>query len=709
MALTQALDMAETPARVGSSFLEPLLRPRSIAIVGASPRQDSFAYKLRCAIIDSGYTGQVHLVNPKYQEIEGQRAFKSLAEIPDAIDCAAFAIPDSALEASFLSIESANVSSAVIYGRGQHPASPALHQTIAAIARRKNIAVCGGNCMGYINTIDRIQLTNLPFAQIRPTGDVSLISHSGSSWSGLFANNRGINFNFAISAGQELVTTVAEYIDYLCRQPTTRVIACVLETVRHPVEFLAAAEEAMHRGIPIVALKLGRSVAGRKFAQSHSGAMSGSAAVYEAVFERHGVVSVRSLDELLDTVELFRSPRKPSTRHVGIVTDSGGERQLICDLAADAQLELHEFSSKTAECIRPWLDDDMAVDNPLDYWGNRGSECLRPAFQAVADAEEVGVAVLATNMPDGRPFLLECSAALRSVHGSTSKPTVLLANIAATVSSTEATALRAEGISVLMGTETGLRALKHFTRYYGERKHTKNRPVRGSASPMVWSSRLALERHSTLDGETGFRLLHDYEIPVAPWTVVTNAKDALDFALAVGYPIVAKIENASLLHKSDVGGVLLSLDDPEKIVAGVQKLQGLGFGDKVLVQKQVSGTELIIGMTKDSQFGPVFTIGGGGIFVEVFHDHAVCLPGDDPDVLRRTLHSLRVSRLLDGARGRKRADLDKLIGVIQKFMTMCCELSHDVDEIEINPLIVNGAEIHAADVLVVLNREEHDK
>ena len=683
-----------------------------MAVYGASPRAESLSQRLLSSLEAMGFAGEVYLVNPKYQEVGGRVVYPDLASIGKQVDSAILAVGDAQLEAAFDDVLAAGIPSAVVIGRGQErqppSGAPSMLARMGARARQAGVAVCGANCMGYVNRLDGIQVTGMPFKRLGPAGGVALISHSGSTWSGLLGNQRGIGFNFAVSAGQEMATTMAEYIGYMACQPSTRVIACILETVRDPATFVAALRDARGRGIPVVILKLGRSAAGQAFAQSHTGAMSGSAAVHDAVFERNGATSVRSLDELLDTCELFLRGRQPPRPGIGVVTDSGGERQLIADLAADVGVEFVELHGTTAARLAQTLDPDIAPANPLDYWGNAGSSILLPCLQAVAGDPGVGIAVLATNMATGRDYAAECSGALEALKAGDEAQVVLMGNISSTLSAVECARLRSDGIPVLMGTETGLRALRHFTRHHVGGPAAPRRSEAPPDAVAQWTGRLARREPGVLDAATSFSMLSDFGIPLAPWLATDDVEAAVAFARAAGHPVVAKIDAADVAHKSDVGGVMLGLDSAAAVTAAAERLQALGFGKKLLLQKQLGGTELIVGMSTDPQFGPVFTVGAGGVFVEVLQDFALCLPGDAEATILGKLEALKVCKLLKGVRGRPPANLAAVVAVIAKFMDMGMAVSGPVEEIEINPLIVDGACIAAVDVLVVLKRKAAD-
>jgi acyl-CoA synthetase (NDP forming) len=691
--------MPTTPHR-----LDALLRPRSIAIVGASGREGSFGKMLHQSIRSLGYQGQVYLINPKYEQIDGQPAYPTLGALPEAVDCVAMVVRDQALSSQLEAAAAAGARAAVLFGRarGHGDDGRELTQVLASIAASAKMQLCGGNCMGFVNFDDRLQMTGLPFSTLDRAGRVAVVSHSGSTWSGIVGNLRQLHFNYAISAGQELATGVADYIDFLAEQASTRVICLVLETVRQPEQFLAAVGRAREQGIAIVALKLGRSARGQEFAKSHSGAMSGSADVYDAIFERHGVIGVRSLDELMDTAELFAAPRRPDNAMIGLGCDSGGERQLIADLAEPLDLPFVPLAPATVARLQGLLDEGLEPANPLDYWGD-GNDVIADALLALAADPSVGTLVMATNIPDGQDFTQTCSRALEKTLLGTDKPVVMFGNVANTMSPTECSRYRAWGVPVLMGTETALRALGHYARFHGAAAANKaKRAIAASppeAVPPRWRERLALAAAagSTLQD---LDLLCDFGLPVAQGLSTPDLQAALAFARRNGYPVVAKIDSPDVAHKSDLGGVILGITGDDALRAAFERLQAIAPGP-VLLQQQLGGIELILGMKHDPQWGPTFTLGFGGIFVEILKDYVTLLPGDDDALIEAKIRSLATFPLLAGARGRVAADMRLLTAVVQRFMRMGLALQHSVQEMEVNPLLVDGTRIAAVDLLVV--------
>lgn len=561
------------------------------------------------------------------------------------------------------------------------------------------MSICGANCMGFVNLIERIQVTGMPFPSLGAPSGASLVSHSGSTWSGVVGNRRDIGFDYAVSAGQELVTGVADYVDFLLEQPSTKVIACVIETLREPARFLDAVTKADRKGIPIVVLKLGRSEIGQKFAISHSGAISGAAAVYEAVLRGHNVIQVRTLDELLDTVELFALSPQLSVPSLALGTDSGGERQLIVDIATDIGLDFADLDKETNGRVQALLDPGMEAANPLDYWGD-GADIMAPALTAMAEDRGVGMVVMAANMPGGRSFMQQCADAIIRVGQAVAKPVALIGNMASTMAPDGIARVREAGIPVLMGTETGLRAIKHFLDYA---RRTPLRQETGEPDGLGEDIRSILDgaRSGALSSADGFRLLSQRGIPVAPYAAIERLDDIERFVAANGYPVVLKIDDPDIPHKSDAGGVHIGLKDRADIEAAFASLTTRHPGSPIIVQKQAAGRELILGMTTDPDFGPVVTLGLGGIYAEVFKDVAILpLPFDERDALA-ALKTLKSYPILAGARGQRAADMEAIASAVASFGRLSRALAGRVGEIEINPLLAGPDGVLAVDCLAV--------
>ncbi len=696
----------DAQVRAGKTAIEALLRPRSIAIVGASIREGSFGLRLLTSIRSGRYGGAVYPINPRYEEIAGNRCYPSLKALPTPADCVAFTVSDELVEQALVEAAEAGARAAVIFGRAYDASGregPSRVEHLAAIAREAGMAVCGNNCMGFFNSIDGIKMSGNPPPLPDTRGDVGLVSHSGSTWSGLIGNQRDLVFNYAVSAGQEIATTMAEYIEFLLDQPETRAIGCLLETVRAPERFIAAVEHADRLGIPVVALKLGRTERGRRFALAHSGALAGSDAAYGAIFERHNVIRVYTPDELTDTLELVKSPRRPGAGAIGIVTDSGGERELIVDLATDLGAPLAEINAATRERLVGILDPGMEPQNPVDSYGD-GRMLLGECASALADDPGVAVVALATNLVHGRPYARASSTAMETAAAGTAKPAVLFGNVHSSVSREEASRLRALGIPVLMGTATALAAMRNLLQWH-HRRNAAPEPEPSMPSPAALDAARSLaQKFAAADAmpiANALGLLDRFGIASAPSEFVESVDAAVSAARRLGFPVVLKTAAAEILHKTEAGGVALGLRDADQVARAYARVAA-ACGPAAQVQAETApGAEVLLGMTNDPQFGPMVTVGLGGIFTEILADAVTFQPPIGASGARRYLERLKGYKLLQGYRGRPKPDLEALAAAIERFSVLAASVGRLFSAIDLNPVIAGPSGALAVDALFI--------
>jgi acyl-CoA synthetase (NDP forming) len=680
-----------------------LLRPRSIAVVGASGRPGSFGRRLLDSLAEWRHADAVYPVNPRYAEIAGRACYPRIADLPSPVDCVLMAVADARLEAAFEEAAAAGARAAVVFGRG-YEASPAagrppLAERLGTLARAAGMAVCGSNCMGFMNFVDRLKVCAYTPALPDRCGAVGLVSHSGSSWSGLIGNQRQLFFNYAISAGQEIATTVADYLAFLVTQPETRAVALVLETVRDPGRFVDALALAGRRDVPVVALKLGRTERGARFTLAHTGALAGCEAAFDAVCERCNVCPVETLDELADTLELLSSDRRPPADGLAVVTDSGGERQMIVDLAADARAQLADLGPETRQRLEAVLDPGFTPDNPLDAWGD-GRYVFKECLQILADDPAVGVVAMASNMVAGRPYLHATMGAVEAAHAATAKPVVAFGNLHSTICRDEAARLRGLGIPVLMGTATALRAIRHFLDY----QHRRRIPLEREPAPADptavarWRQRLAA---GPLSAPEGLRLFADFGGPVVAGLLAASEAEAVAAAERIGFPVVLKTVTPEVAHKTDAGGVALDLAGPPAVAEAYRRVAAR-FGPEVELQARVPpGPELLLGTVNDLQFGPTVTVALGGVLVELLQDKATFLPPVTAATALAHLRRLKGFPLLTGYRGARPVDLPALAAAIERFSVLAAEVGPLLAAFEINPLIAGHAGAVAVDALAV--------
>lgn len=690
------------------SGLTPLLRPRSVAVIGASDREGTFGNRLWTAVTSHGYAGAVYPVNPRLEKIADAHCYAGLAELPQTPDLACFAISDERIEAALGEAAALGVPAAAIFGRAYEDEAPGrlpLTERLGAIAREAGMAVCGNNCMGFVNVVDNLVVCASPPPLPGPAGSVGLVSHGGSIWSAFVGNQRQLRYNYAVSAGQELATSVADYITFLAEQPETRVIGCVLETVREPEAFLEALELADTRGIAVVALKLGRTERGREMALAHTGALAGSESAYAAALDRRNVVRVRTLDEMVDTLEVFTSPRRPASPMLGIVTDSGAEREILVDLADDHDVPFAPLAQQTIAALDEILDSGMTGDNPVDCFGD-GRALTRECLSIFAGDPGVGILALANNLVHGRPAILQrVEDALRETIAITEKPLVCFGQMQTAMSRETAAAIRSMGVPVLMGSATALLALKHFGRWQAARDTRAGRqePREDEQVPFAPAS-VAATANGAVSPKQAFEILEAYGIPVARSVFATDEQGVRAAAAQLGFPLVVKTAAPDILHKTEHGGIAVGMTDVDATLAAYRDIASR-CGPEIQIQAQAArGIELLLGMTNTPPFGPMVTVGLGGIFTEILADTVTLQPPLEHEEIRAALRGLKGWRLLEGFRGRDGADVGRLCETIRRFSLMCAAIGSHFSDIEINPLIATLHGNVAVDALMVTRR-----
>jgi acetate---CoA ligase (ADP-forming) len=737
------------PAPGDGPSLAALLEPRSLAVVGASARPGSFGDQLVGQLLAGGYRGTVHLVNPRYREVAGRPCHRSLADLPGPVDLAVLAVPNAALEAQLTAAAAAGAAAAVIFASctdpEPSPSRPPLTARLQAIARAAGMTVCGGNGMGFFNLERSLRVCGYPEPADLPAGPVAVVTHSGSVFSALLHNQRGLRFNLVVSAGNELVTSAAAYLDHALELPTTRVVALFLETVREPAAFRAALAKAAARAIPVVALKVGRGQAARAMVAAHSGALAGDDGAYQALFDAYGVAQVATLDELADTCELLAG-RRAHAGGLAAIGDSGGERAHLLDLAERLRVPFAAISEVTRQRLAEVLEPGLPPTNPLDAWGtgNDANQIFATCIQALLD--DPATAALALNLdltteptPDTSYTGLALAAA-----ASTPKPVAVLANLASAADPADAATLRAAGVPVLEGTASGLAALGHLLAYrdFLAREGAVDNPQRPAPASATlphrgtrqrrvavargqvpgprgqvrgphgrvpgphgrvrdrWRARLGKEGRP-LDEAEGLALLGDWGVPVVAAEVATSREEAVAAAGRVGWPVALKTAAPGIAHKSDLGGVLLGLDGPERLAAAYADLAGR-LGPRVLVAAMAGpGVELALGVVDDAQFGPLVMVAAGGVLVEVLRDRRFALPPVGHRQAMAVLDRLAVRPLLDGTRGGPPADLDAVADAIVSLSALALDLGPSLAALDVNPLIAGPGGCVAVDALVV--------
>ena len=648
-------------------------------------------------------------------------------------------VPDSALESQLAAAAARGDRSAVIFGSAYDVPGqpPGLRARLARIARSAGMALCGAGCMGFVNVARGLRAVGYVEPDPVPAGPVALVTHSGSVFSTMLRNRRGIGFSVAVSSGQELVSTAADYARYALELPQTRVLALVLEAIRDAGALRAVLAEASAAGVPVVLLAAGGSDQGRELVTAHSGALASGDGAWEALADAYGMHRAGDLAELADTLELFAIGRRARGGGAGsgiaTIHDSGLERAHVADLAGRLGVPFADIGPGTRDRLAAVLDPGLEPGQPARHLGDRPGR--RTAVRRVPDRDvrrSGGGGGRARGRPGPRvrrrPVLPAGAADGRGAHGQAAGGAGRAARIHRP----------GGGGAAARGRGAGSRRRAHRAARPaasarspgqgagpGRRAGQLPEPVAGAATGRMTRAQLAGRRSGAggaqrpaddpgrrgrwadalargqLGGAGLPAMLRDYGIPAVQVRAADTREAALAAAGQIGYPVVLKTDEPGVAHKSDVGGVLLGLDGPDALAAGYSDLSAR-LGPRVLVcQTAAPGTEMLLGIVRDPALGPLIVVGAGGVLTELLADRVVALPPVDHCGALRMLRRLRVSAVLDGARGQPAADLAGIAAAITGLSALACELGDALDALDINPLICGPGGAVAVDALVV--------
>jgi acetate---CoA ligase (ADP-forming) len=684
--------------------LRPMLEARSVAVVGASSRPDSFGEQLILQLRAGRFDGDIYPVNPRYDEILGLRCYPTMADLPARVDLAILGVSNALIEEQLLAAVAAGAGSAAIFCSCHEPPGPgaSLAERLARTAREAGVAICGGNGMGFVNVDRGLRACGFPEPEGLEPGPITFISHSGSVFSAMLHNDRGLRFNLVVSSGLELTTTVADYLEYALSQPTTGVVGLFIETARDPEAFRAALARAAERDVPVVCLKVGREARAQELIVSHSGAMAGEDAAFDALFDAYGVLRVNTLDEMADTLELFASGRRAGQGGLSAVLDSGGERAHLIDVASSVAVSFADISEGTRRRLEGTLEEGLPAVNPLDAWGtgNEDDRIFTDCMRALLDDPTTAALAFAVDMTTQVPRDAGYVAMAKEVFVATAKPMAVLSHLAAGIDRADAASLRSAGIPVLEGTETGLRAFGHLFRH----RDALARPPVSESEPVTVEVRERWRKRLTRGPEPGLaealRLLADYGIAVAGTETASDLDDALEAAASVGWPVAIKTASPDVSHKTDVGGVRLEVGGPVELEEAYREMSERLGPDVVIQSMGPAGIELALGVVNDRQFGPLVMVAAGGVLIEVIRDRRFAFPPLDGPRARALIDGLAIRPLLGGARGQAAADLEAVTQAVVRLSVLAMDLGDLVGSLDVNPLIAAPEGYVALDALI---------
>jgi acetate---CoA ligase (ADP-forming) len=684
------------------SRLAPLLAPRSVAIVGASPRENTLGNNVVVNLSRFGYAGSIFPIHPTAAQVAGLPAYRSFAELPEPAECAVLAVPADKIAAAIEEGAANGLRAAVVFASGFAELGEqgrARQRELQAVCARTGIVLCGPNCLGLVNVRSRVSLYSSGIPEGMRDGGLAVVSHSGSACIALSTLGR-FGLSYLVSVGNAAVLDVADYLAYLAEDSETKVVALFIETLRDPAAF-ALAMRAMHAaGKPVVVLKVGRSAKGAAASAAHTGSLAGNWDAYQAYFRRHGVTAVDDFDELAESVELALKVRiAPQGDGVAVIAVSGGEISLVADLAERAQLRLPELAPETAARLRTVLPAFANIANPLDttdrgvydaqnvYGGSIRALAEDPSVSLIAVVQDCSPGLSARGAANYRRIAQTVADAARE----TAKPVVFFNPSAGGLHPQVIEPFAGSRVAVMQGARASLLAIR---RQLAHARFTPPTEPQVLVPAAHWRGRLATgvpftERESKL-------FLAAHGIAVTREAVAHDAAAAVQVAAGIGYPVVLRIESPDLPHKTEVGGIRIGLADSAEVEAA--------FGDilaapraavpearlhGVLVQEMIpSGIELIAGLSRQEPFGMAIVAGAGGVLVELVQDTALDLcPIDDAKAIA-LIERTRANRLLCGYRGQPEGDAGAFAALLARLSQIGAAYGDLLEAVDLNPVAV---------------------
>lgn len=706
--------------------MRTLFEPRSIALVGASDKS-TWSLMIHVGLTQGGFDGKVYYINSRNASVHGQPTVARLSDIEEPVDLCYIMVGTEGVVPVIQDMIAADIHNAVVLTGGfaeQDEHGRELQEEITRLAAEHDLAIIGPNCMGYINITRRTEaMASLPERPLL-VGSVALISQSGALGAMMlnYAHTQNVGLSMLVSTGNEATISVTDALQYAVEDEATKVIALFMETVREPDRFVQIARQAFERGKPIVVLKAGRSEVTARVALTHTGALTGDDRIIDALFRQLGIVRVNSIEELILTANTFAKVRQLAGRRLGIVAISGGVCDLAADLAEEEGIELPIFREQSKHNLRALLPVLGPANNPLDVTGAAmNNQDLMGSLLGVVTHDAGLDAVLclmdppADETPQSR-FLMNILTGIGQALEASPIPAYMIPVASNDVLASGRAFLEHKGMPFLSG---GMRLLlpalgnlmDWTERYRAAHAHKSLAPAEEVRTISLGDSGTASRSWSEYRART---FLEQQRIPVIPATLATSTEQAVEAARRLEFPVALKIASPDIVHKSDIGGVKLGLQNAEavqaaftQVMASAQAAMPSAHIEGVLVSPmRTAGVELLVGVTRDSTWGQVLAVGMGGIWVEVLKDTSLrVLPVTREDV-RTMLTELQGAKLLYGARGTQAADMEALVEVIYRTAEVAQGLKADLESLEINPLRVDGAQIEALDAVITWQREQ---
>jgi acetate---CoA ligase (ADP-forming) len=702
--------------------IHAMLHPRNIVLVGATDKPGNYAERIWNNLIKYQYEGGLYPVNAKRETIWGVPCYKDFASLPEQPDHVLVLVPARFAVQVIRDAAAAGARSATIVTSGfselQDDESQRLAAELQAAIRETGLAVTGPNCLGNLSAGEKL-FTNIDDRVVTmEAGPVAIAGQSGAIVMAIrqALEDRGVGVGYMVTTGNEAGLETPDLMAYFAADPSIRVIVVYLEGVRNTQVFRRACKAARAAGKPVIALKLGASEGGRAAAMAHTGALAGSIETFDAISTREGVIRVRGLDELIETTECFVHADPPKGARIAAVSLSGGKRGLLIDAFSAAGLNFDALSQDASDKLVKMLGPGSIVGNPLDagFAAVVDPSVYMRSIKIMIDDPDTDIVIIDAELPKAPHELREKN--LRIVDGmaaAASKPVVYISTMS--IGFTEFTkGLRKSlpHIAVMQGLDRAVGAIKSLIDYASLRKEVPEVVSSSSASARAMLEKMLKNASgAALDEVASKKLLKAYGIPVSREEIAETAADAVKIAKKIGFPVVAKVVSADILHKSDIGGVVLNINSAAEvrqafndITARVRKLKGKPKLEGILIAQQVKAElELVVGASLDAEMGPVVLFGTGGVDIELMKDVALAgAPLDEADA-RELINRTKAGVKLRGYRGKPALHEASAIKAIVGLSNLMADAGTRIASIDVNPFLINTRTGVAVDGLIVLN------
>lgn len=690
--------------------------PKSVAVVGASKTPGKVGYVLVNNLIESGYKGKIYPVHPKEKEILGKACFPAVKEIPGEVETAVFAVPsgrvlDIAVECGQKGVKNLVVLTAGFKETGREGAE--LENKFISICRQYNMRLLGPNCVGFIDTYTPINATFLKGFPAK--GGIAFISQSGAMLAAVldWSLSAGIGYSKIFSMGNKADINEVDCISEAAEDPNTKVIICYIEDVAYGPEFLKVLTEVTRKK-PVIILKSGTSQAGAQAASSHTGALAGSELAYDIAFKRCGVLRAGSMSELFDLATLFVNQPIPRGDRVAIITNAGGPGIIATDKIEEYSLSMARFTKETIEQLRLNLPSEAGIYNPVDVLGDAKADRFKFALEKVLKDENVdSVVLLLCPVAVTQPY--ETAQAIIEL-GKAFPDKPLIASYMGGQSLAEAAKMLFEnGIPTFTMPEPAIGALAGMSTYAkvrergADKKENVFKPDQKTVKAIFYD--VKKDNRLTLLGSEAAEVIEAYGVTGIPTKLSQSPEEAALMADEMGYPVVLKVASPKILHKTDVGGVKIGIKSSSEvksayvnIMESVHKYLPAVVPHGIEIQKMApKGVELIVGMTRDVQFGPMVCFGLGGIYVNLIKDVSFRLAqGLTVSEIKEMVAETKAYSLMKGFRGEKPVDIDAVCEVISRLAMLATNFPEIMD-IDVNPIFAYERGVAALDVKITLS------